>query len=307
MAIHFLHHRFRFPDFDVTGVLVFSLLAAASYGLGAVLQHQAAGRESEELSMKAGLLVQLVKRPMWMVGNLLDFVGFFFQFLALRRGSLALVEPVLVLSLVFALPVAAALEHRRVTLVEIGSAGAMALGLGVFLAVGRPGAGSPHAKPLAWLLLTVGVAVGLGVLTLVARGGSKRRAALALAAGAGGAFGYVAALSERAGHQLDFGFWHTLASWTPYVLILAAIVALLMTQSAFQAGELRLSLPTLTLAQPLVAIAIGLAFFGEHLHTRGLRPVAEVAGIALMATGVVLLARPSVIGVHEEPAPPAGA
>ena len=105
----FHHHVGR----GLVSIVLFSLASAASYGMAAVLQHQATMREPPELSLRAGLLVSLARRPLWLVGNALDGVGYLFQFLALRRGSLALVEPLLVLSLVFALPMAAWLEHRR--------------------------------------------------------------------------------------------------------------------------------------------------------------------------------------------------
>jgi drug/metabolite transporter (DMT)-like permease len=77
------------------------------------------------------------------------------------------------------------------------------------------------------------------------------------------------------------------------------IGALLLTQSAFHAGALRLSLPTLTVAQPLVAVAIGLGFFGEHVHSRGLAPIAEFIGLALVTVGVFVLARSPLIGARE--------
>ena len=105
----FHHHVGR----GLVSIVLLSLASAASYGLAAVLQHQATMKEPPELSLRAGLLVSLAHRPLWLVGNALDGVGYLFQFLALRRGSLALVEPLLVLSLVFALPMGAWLEHRR--------------------------------------------------------------------------------------------------------------------------------------------------------------------------------------------------
>jgi drug/metabolite transporter (DMT)-like permease len=114
------------------------------------------------------------------------------------------------------------------------------------------------------------------------------------------AFGYVAALTERTGHLLDAGAVHTLATWVPYALVIGSIGALALTQSAFQAGELRLSLPMLTVAQPLVAGAIGLAFFGEHIDSRGLAPVFEVLGLALITLGVFALAGSSVIATDSE-------
>jgi hypothetical protein len=95
---------------------------------------------------------------------------------------------------------------------------------------------------------------------------------------------------------LDAGVLHTLATWAPYALVAGAVVALLLTQSAFHAGALRLSLPTLTVAQPLVAGAIGLGVFGEHIDSRGVAPFLEVLGLALVTVGVFVLARSSVIG-----------
>jgi len=62
---------------------------------------------------------------------------------------------------------------------------------------------------------------------------------------------------------------------------------------------LRLSLPTLTVAQPLVAVAIGLGLFGERVDSRGLSPVFEVIGLVFVTVGVFLLARSPLIGTHE--------
>jgi len=288
------HHSIR-PG--LASIVVLSMASAASYGLAAVLQHRAAIREPAELSMHAGLIVRLARRPMWLVGNALDAVGYTFQFLALRRGSLALVEPVLVLSLVFALPVSAALDHRRVSRSELTSSGAILAGLVLFLEAARPGLGHPRASGTAWAFLTVAIILLCGVLTISARVGSARRAVL-LAAGSGTAFGYVAAVTERTGHLLDAGVVHTLATWPPYALLVGGLAALLLTQSAFHAGALRLSLPTLTVAQPLVAVAIGLACFGEHIQTHGIASLAEVLGLLLVIGGLFALARSPVIGVE---------
>src|SRR5580658_8395394 len=141
----FHHHLGR----GLVSIVLLSIASAASYGMAAVLQQHAAVREPAALSMRAGLLGRLVRRPWWLVGNALDGVGYLFQFLALRRGSLTLVEPLLILSLVFALPVAALLDHRRIAASEWVPTGFIAVGLGVFLRVGRPGLGFPRASDLA--------------------------------------------------------------------------------------------------------------------------------------------------------------
>ena len=100
------------------------------------------------------------------------------------------------------------------------------------------------------------------------------------------------------------GVLHALASWEPYALLISAAVALLLTQGAFHAGALRLSLPTLTVAQPLVAIAIGLVCFGEHIDTHGLAPVFEIFGLALVTAGVFALAQTPAIAALEEAVSP---
>src|SRR5579872_3216963 len=146
-GLHVFHHHI---GRGLVLSVVLSLASAASYGLAAVLQHRAAVREAPDLSMRAGLLVRLAHRPIWLIGNALDGVGYLFQFLALRRGSLSLVEPLLVLSLVFALPVAAWLERRRVSALELVSTGLVAAGLALFLGVARPGLGHPDASGQAW-------------------------------------------------------------------------------------------------------------------------------------------------------------
>jgi hypothetical protein len=135
-------------------------------------------------------------------------------------------------------------------------------------------------------------------MALAARRGSRRRGALLLAAASGTAFGYVAAVTERTGRLLNVGALHALFSFAPYALVVAAAVALLLTQSSFHAGLLRLSLPTITIAQPLVAVAIGLGIFGERIDASGIALVGEIIGIALATLGVFALSRAPVTLDH---------
>jgi drug/metabolite transporter (DMT)-like permease len=293
------HHH---VDRSLVSVVVLSIASAVSYGFAAVLQHQAAILEPPGLSMRAGLLISLFRRPRWLVGNGLDGVGYLFQFLALRRGSLTLVEPILILSLVLALPVSAWLDHQRVSASGWVSTAAIVAGVTLFLGVAHPGLGHPHASGDVWALLSIVIVAVCGAAALAARGSPRHRAAVLLAVGSGTAFGYVAALTERTGHLLDSGVLHTLSTWAPYALAVGAVGALLLTQSAFHAGALRLSLPTLTVAQPLVAGAIGLGVFGEHIDSHGLAPLWEVIGLAFVTLGVFVLARSTVIETDPEQA-----
>jgi drug/metabolite transporter (DMT)-like permease len=285
--------------FGVVSVVLLSLASAASYGAAAALQHRVVAVQPDSLSMRPGLLVQLLQRPVWLVGNLLDGVGYLLQFLALRRGSLPLVEPLLVTSLAFGIPIAAWLDHRRVSVAELGSSGLIAGGLALFMAFARPGAGHPRASGTAWAVLTATVAVTAALMAVCGRSGPPARRALLLAAGAGAAFGYVAALTERTGHALDAGLVHTLTTWEPYALLVGGAMTLFLTQAAFHAGPLRLSLPMLTIAQPLVAVAIGVGIFGERVASSGVAPFVEALSLVLVTTGVFALARSPVIAPTE--------
>lgn len=285
-------------------IVLLGAASAVAYGFAAVLQHGVTAKQSPDQGMRLGLLASLARHPLWLVGNALDGVGYVLQFLALRRGSLSLVEPLLVLSLVVALPVAARREHRRISRMAIASAGAIAVGLGLFMGVARPGIGHPRATGEAWIVLSLIVAFVCGAAVVLRnRTTSPSRAAVLLAAGSGAAFGYTAALTERTGHLLNMGVLHALTSWEPYALLISGAVALLLTQGAFHAGALRLSLPTLTVAQPLVAIAIGLVCFGEHIDTHGLAPVLEIFGLALVTAGVFALAQTPAIAALEDAVP----
>ncbi|HVW32477.1 MAG TPA: lysylphosphatidylglycerol synthase domain-containing protein, partial [Acidimicrobiia bacterium] len=74
-------------------------------------------------------------------------------------------------------------------------------------------------------------------------------------------------------------------------------LGVVISQSAFQAGSLQASLPVLTITEPLVAAAIGLAAFHEHVATHGVRLVGLSVAVLVLAAGVIGLARsPLVVG-----------
>jgi len=272
------------------GVVLVCLASAACYAASSVLQQREARRAPPEMAMRIGLLGHLVRRPLWLLGNLADLAGFGLQFLALRTGSLALVQPLLVTGLVFALAADAVLDGRRPRGREWRWTAMTVVGLGLFLAVSQPGPGEPRSSLLGWSLLALSASGAVGCLVLIARA-SPRWRALCLGSATGILFGVVAALTESSAHLLDRGILHVLGSWQLYALGLCAVLGLMLSQSAFQAGDLRWSLPALTVVEPIVAILIGQVLFGEHISLRGAAPVGELLGFLLMGAGVVGLSR----------------
>src|SRR5262249_18394674 len=123
-----------------------------------------------------------------------------------------------------------------------------------------------------------------------------------LLAAAGGVFyGLAAALTKVTAQLFHHGIFHTFTHhWQPYALVVCAVVAMVVVQSAFQAGPLRWSLPTLTVVDPVVSVAIGALALGDCISTAGAAPAFEVVGLVAMACGVFLVSRnPLLLGSEE--------
>jgi drug/metabolite transporter (DMT)-like permease len=286
------------------GATLLALGAAFLYAVTSVLQQSAAADVAHERSLRLSLLLSLVRSPRWLLGNLAEVGAVALQFLALRRGSLLLVQALLVSGLLVALPLGAALQHRRLATNDWLGAMAVVAGLGVFVSVARPTTGRGDASALGWalvLLLGGGAAIGL-VLRAPRHPGSAR--ATYLGAACGVLFGIDAALAKATGHVLDHGVVHALQTWEPYALAILGALGFLLAQSAFQAGPLGASLPVLTATDPVVAALIGVLAFHERVAGGAGAVVVQLAAAALIVTGVWVLARSPLVAPPPLPSTP---
>ncbi len=261
------------------------------YALASVLQHRGAREQPDEQSLKLSLLVRLLRHPAWLIGTACDVAGYVLQFVALGHGPIVVVQPLLVCGLLFALPLGAAWSGRRLAAGDWTAAVMVCAGLGVFLTVADPAPGRNDTGTVSWVVLLAATAVVAGVLVLVARGPSPRRRAVALAAGAGVIYGAAAALTKTTSHLLSRGVVPLFTNWQTYVLVAFGVAGMLLAQSAFQAGALDASLPTMSVGDPVVSIAIGAFVFGEAVNNAPAAILAEVVSLMVMSVGVYLLAR----------------
>jgi drug/metabolite transporter (DMT)-like permease len=301
------------PWFDVettmTGrVLVLALMASAFTATASIAQRSAAASAPEKLSFNIHLVGYLLRRPVWFLGIASMILGFVFQILALRVGTLSLVQPVIATELVIVFGVIAIHDPRRVHLRDWFSAVGMVVGLGAFLALARPSGGHHHASASMWLLAGLATFGFAGLLCAAAdlpgRGGlppsgGRKAALLGMAAAAG--FGFVAAVVKELSTHLSQGPSGILSNWSPYVLLLSGAVAFFLASNAFQAGSLASSQPGLTVVDPLVASLLGVILFGERLDHHPLILAGEVLALGLLIASVVLLSRSPL--VHEETRP----
>jgi drug/metabolite transporter (DMT)-like permease len=270
-------------------VIVESLVGAAFFAVSSVLEQQAARDESSDLSLRVDLLVALARRRRWLLGMAAGVAGYAMQFIALRRGSLALVQPIFVTGLTMALAGSALAEHRRLSRREWLANAQILGGIALFIAAAQPGLGHPRGSPMGWVLLAAISTTAVAGLVALSHGSAPRRS-LALGAATGIVFGVTAAITERTSHRLGISLGHALGDWSPYVLVVVSIGGLLLNQSAFQAGDLKWSLPAITVLEPLVAILIGQALFHEHVATSALHVTGQALGLASMVLGVLILA-----------------
>jgi drug/metabolite transporter (DMT)-like permease len=298
-------------------VVLASLAAALAYALAAVLQQHAAVEQPHEDNLRPRLLLRLARRPLWLAGIAASAMGLLLQLLALSRGALVVVQPILVLGLVFALAINALVLHRRrLAPSEAIAALTVCTGLVLFLETADPRQGRASAGAGDWLLVLAGTLAAMAVLlgpSLVTRG--PVRAALQATAG-GVANGLSAAftkgLASRAEHAAAQGLgalaWVLLSSWQTYALATSLVVVMLLVQSAFQSGPIRWSLPALTAANPVASVAIGAGVLGERLRPGALAGAGEVGGLLLVVAGVLALSSSRLItggdAIARAPVPP---
>jgi drug/metabolite transporter (DMT)-like permease len=199
---------------------------------------------------------------------------------------LVVVQPIMATTLIFALALVAIRTRVGLSAAEWTSVAAVVGGLVIFLVLAAPDghtAESPHGT--AWAITSAGAVLIVGGLAWLStrRHGRRRAALMGLSVGLSNAF--VAVLTKAFSRQLRHGgpLW---GHWALWALIAAGIPAMLLVQSLYQSGNLRMSLPIVAVVEPVAACFAGVILFGEHITFDGTETVVITA--ALVAAGVGL-------------------
>jgi hypothetical protein len=270
--------------------LLIAVASAACYAVASVLQHRAAASVPVSEVGPVGLLLRLVRQPMWAVGNVADLAAIGLQGLALRHGSLLAVQAVLAGGVLFALPLGAALSHTPLGRNDWRAAVALVLGLCVLLGVGQPVGGGFEPSLATWLAAS-GVTLTIVVAaSLLSRIGRNSPAGL-LAAASGALFALDAAFLKATVDNVHHGALLHLEVIAPAAGFLSsALIGNILIHRAFQLAPLHVGLPALVVAEPVAAIALGFVLFHEHF-TSGPATAAAHFGAAVAFAAAALLAR----------------
>lgn len=275
-------------------VVALALIAALCAALGIVVRQLATRDVPAEAGMSSAIVTSLLRTPLWWAGLATAAAGYGFQALALSFGSLMLVQPLLVSALLFALPISARLAGRRVTRSEWGWAVLLTAALAVFVLVAHPRQGHNDPSPQTWLVVSaILVPLVLGCVLCASRAVGTQRA-LYLATAVGVLFGLIAVLTKLCTHRLQVGSWRAvLETPAPYVLVVLAVVATVLQQSALHAGALQASVPAMLVLEPVAAVLLGTVVLGEQLTAHGLGLVALPCALVALAAATVALGRDS--------------
>src|ERR1700722_19665669 len=92
--------------------VVTALAAALVLGISSVADQRSTKRVKPERSLSPRILLDLVRQPLWLTAIGANIVGFALQVVALDLGSIALVQPLLVCDLLFAVLISQYLQWR---------------------------------------------------------------------------------------------------------------------------------------------------------------------------------------------------
>jgi hypothetical protein len=283
---------------------VLAIVAAVAFALAATLWQRASLALGIEAA-GAGSLVRLLGSGVWLLGLVAQVVGVVLQGAALDRGRVAIIQPLLVTTIIWAMPLGYFLTNQVITSRHIFGAAIVVAGLVVFASVGDPAAGVDDATGSTWLaaFLVLG-AVCAGLLLFVGRLGPGGKAAV-LGATAGVLYGVSATLMKPVVESLhDVGVGGVLESWEFWVMAGGGLIGFYIQQLSLATGRLVASVASVSVVNPVISVLLGALVLQERLDkTPPWHAVVAVGALAAALFGASLIASASERDTETEAAP----
>lgn len=269
--------------------VVAALCASIVFGIASVADQRSTQLVTRRPTLSPRIFVDLIRQPLWLasIGGTLG--AFALQVVALRFGPLALVEPILVCGLIFAVLISAYLRRRFDPLMIAGVV-ASAAGIAGFLAIARPSSGASSVGFLAVLPLAAGLAAGVaGCLAVARHHPGLRPVAIALACGI--CYGVGAFLVKLVVSDVGGGLPGVLTDWPIYALAVVGPLGFLLNENAFQQGALIAPvMAVITATDPLISIGLGYVWLNERPASGAAAVAGEVVALVIMVIGIVITA-----------------
>lgn len=217
-----------------------ALLAAVLFALSAALQQRGQitlARHGRAVKGLAGL-VRLLAIPVWLLGTLVSIGGYVTQGAALDRGRLVVVQPLLVTTIVWALPLGYWLTAQHVERRQVLGAGVVVIGPALFVLVGDPNAGVDNASTRGFVVAMLATtAVVAALLLWLQTGPAPAMRAAVLGVCAGLCFGLSATFSKLVINDLHLSIAHTAADWRTWALLGFGFMGFVIQQLSLATGH----------------------------------------------------------------------
>jgi drug/metabolite transporter (DMT)-like permease len=266
-----------------------ALMAAFLFAVAATLQQKGALKLDGVSLAKPMSLVRLVGQRMWLFGTAALLVGYVLQAAALDRGRLAVIQPLLVTTIVFALPLGWWLTNQRVGRREVGGAAVIIIGLAAFTIYGDPAGGKDNAPNDEWAIAIIVLSAICAVLLVLGRNGTPTKTAAIYGSIAGILFGLSAALTKPTVELLHEGVGVMLSHWQCYALAVAGVLGFVLQQVSLGTGRLAPSVATVSVVNPIVGVFLGIAIFDERFSRPTWHVVVAIISLLLALGGAVLI------------------
>jgi drug/metabolite transporter (DMT)-like permease len=201
------------------------------------------------------------------------------------------VQPLLVSSVVFALPLGARLTGQRVRRIDIGAAFLVVAALVVFLTIANPTGGHDDAPLHSWLVAGGACLLACVPLVLLGRHGSPARRAALLGTATGILFALSAALTKVVVDEFDDGVLQMFIHWHLYALVAVGYTSMTLNQLALNTGALAPAVATSMAFDPIASVVLGVTLLGESLDTSPPELVATAVALTAALAGMAILAR----------------
>ena len=265
--------------------------AALLFGVATALQHRAAHSVPVGDVGPTLLFLRLVRDPTWLVGRVLDTAAVVLQALALRSGSLVVVQCIIACGIVAAIGTSAAMDTRWPQRREL--LGSTIVVAGVLLVSGITPAHRhryPNPSTVQWIQLSLFVAVLAAIARVALRAERSSwltcRRSVILGAGAGFCFALGSGFLKLASLDLRHLRHRPSALLTLGVFVVLGVAGNMVAQRSFQIGAISDALPALVAAEPITALIVGIILFHEHI-AMNLQGTIGVAGLIVTVVGVV--------------------
>jgi hypothetical protein len=202
-----------------------------------------------------------------------------------------LVTALQVTVLLFALPINARITHHRVTPWEWIWAASLAISVAVILGVGNPASDQQRAPLETWVVVALVMGPALVLCVVGARIWSGAVAAVLLAVVAGSSLALFAVLTKGVVEAAHGGLGAVLRAPELYAWLAVALAGMVFQQASFRAGALTASLPTMTLAKPVIGWVLAITVLSEDLRVGDETVFVLVAAVAVMIVSTVALAK----------------